>query len=57
VFGGLIALGYLVIRTRGPRRSVDGELRRTGAADAVTIYWHFLDALWIALFLLLTLWK
>lgn len=57
LLGGLCALAYLVIRTRGARKSVEGELRRTGAADAVTIYWHFMDVLWIALFMLLTFWK
>ena len=57
VMGGLCALAYLVIRTRGARSSLDGELRRVGAADAVTIYWHFMDVLWVGLFLLLTLWK
>ena len=57
VMGGLCALAYLVIRTRGARKSLDAELRRTGAADAVTIYWHFMDVLWIALFMLLTFWK
>ena len=57
VLGGLCALAYLVVRTRGARKSVDAELRRTGAADAVTIYWHFMDVLWIGLFLLLTFWK
>jgi cytochrome c oxidase subunit 3 len=57
VLGGLCALTYLVIRTRGPRQSVEAELRRAGAADAVTIYWHFMDVLWIALFMLLTFWK
>lgn len=57
VLGGLCALAYLVIRTRGRRTSVDAELRRVGAADAVTIYWHFMDVLWIALFMLLTFWK
>ena len=57
VLGGLCALGYLVIRTRGVRKSVEGELRRVGAADAVAIYWHFMDVLWIGLFMLLTFWK
>jgi heme/copper-type cytochrome/quinol oxidase subunit 3 len=32
-------------------------LRRVGAADAATIYWHFMDGLWVALFMLLFLWK
>ena len=57
VLGGLCALAYLVIRTRGRRNSVEAELRRLGAADAVTVYWHFMDVLWIGLFMLLTLWK
>src|ERR1043166_1497509 len=42
VLGGLGALAYLVIRTRSARKTLDGELRRVGAADAVTIYWHFM---------------
>lgn len=57
LLGGIGALTYLVITTRATRNSVDGELRRVGAADAVTIYWHFMDALWIGLFLLLMFWK
>lgn len=57
LLGGLCALTYLVITTRTARSSIDGELRRVGAADAVTIYWHFMDVLWVGLFLLLMLWK
>jgi cytochrome c oxidase subunit III len=57
LLGGLMALTFLVIRTRQKRETLEGELRRVGAADAVSLYWHFMDALWIALFLLLMLWK
>src|SRR5215813_5355484 len=57
VFGGLLALAYLLLRTRKKRDSVEGELRRVGAAEAATVYWHFLDGLWICLFLLLFFWK
>src|SRR5215472_7852450 len=57
VLGGLCALAYLVVRTRAARNTIDGELRRVGAADAATIYWHFMDFLWIGLFLLLMFWK
>jgi cytochrome c oxidase subunit 3 len=57
LLGGLCALTYLLVRTTKKRPTLEGELRRTGAADAATIYWHFLDALWIALFLLLMFWK
>jgi cytochrome c oxidase subunit 3 len=55
--GGILALSYLVIRTRKRRDTIEGEARRAGAADAVAIYWHFMDALWIYLFLLLFFWK
>ena len=57
VLGGLLALAYLLLRTRKKRNSVEGELRRVGAAEATTVYWHFLDGLWICLFLLLFFWK
>jgi len=57
LFGGILALGYLLIRTRRKRDTVVGELRRVGAADAGTIYWHFMDGLWFVLFLLLFFWK
>ena len=46
VLGGLMALTFLWLRSR-----------RLAAADAVSIYWHFMDALWIYLFLLLFLWR
>jgi cytochrome c oxidase subunit 3 len=57
LFGGILALGYLLVRTRRKRSTVEGELRRVGAADAATIYWHFMDGLWVVLFLLLFFWK
>jgi len=55
--GGILALSYLLLRTTRKRRTVEGELRRAGAADAATIYWHFMDGLWVALFFLLFFWK
>jgi len=55
--GGILALGYLLLRTTRKRSTVAGELRRVGAADAATIYWHFMDGLWVALFFLLFFWK
>jgi cytochrome c oxidase subunit 3 len=57
VLGGLGALAYLLLRTRRKRETVEGELKRVGAVDAATTYWHFLDGLWICLFLLLFFWK
>ena len=57
LFGGILALGYLMLRTTRKRDTVEGELKRLGAAEAATIYWHFMDGLWVALFLLLFFWK
>jgi cytochrome c oxidase subunit 3 len=54
VIGGLLAVAFLLIRSQGKR--VISE-RRRAATDAVAIYWHFMDALWIYLFLLLFLWR
>lgn len=57
LMGGLVALVYLSFRTR-PR--VENELavvKRQGAADAVTLYWHFMDVLWLYLFVLLFFWR
>ena len=54
VAGGLLGLGFLWLRSR--RQAVD-PARRQGMADAVSIYWHFMFALWIYLFLLLFLWR
>ncbi|HSE25614.1 MAG TPA: cytochrome c oxidase subunit 3, partial [Pyrinomonadaceae bacterium] len=51
---GLLALAFLLVRSQG--KSVISE-RRRAATEAVSIYWHFMDALWIYLFLLLFLWR
>jgi cytochrome c oxidase subunit 3 len=55
--GGLAALTFLMLRTTRKRDTLEGELRRAGAAEAATIYWHFMDALWVGLFLLLMFWR
>ena len=58
LFGGIVALGYLLLRaalhSRQPASS-RADIRRIAAVTA--IYWHFLDGLWVCLFLLLLLWK
>ena len=57
LLGGIFALTYLLLRTTKKRATIDGELRRIGAADATTIYWHFMDGLWGGLFALLIFWR
>ncbi len=55
--GGLLALLYVLLRARPQPVDVVAAARRQGRADAVSIYWHFMDGLWIYLFLLLFLWR
>jgi len=55
--GGLLAIGFLYLRSR-PKLDKPGlATTRQATADAVSIYWHFMDGLWIYLFLLLFLWR
>ena len=55
--GGLFGLSFLWLRSRRITAEVAAEEKRQASADAVAIYWHFMDALWIYLFLLLFLWR
>jgi cytochrome c oxidase subunit 3 len=58
LMGGILMLGFLLLqawRRRGSERTT--RARRVDSADAVAIYWHFMDGLWIYLFLLLFLWR
>lgn len=57
LLGGLCALGYLLAQRNKFRGTLNGEFRRIGAADAVSIYWHFMDVLWVGLFALLMFWR
>jgi cytochrome c oxidase subunit 3 len=57
LLGGLLAVVYLLFRTRQKRNDALAEAKRLASADAVAIYWHFMDGLWIYLFLLLFLWR
>jgi cytochrome c oxidase subunit 3 len=57
LLGGILALSYLLLRTRSRRPNVDAEMKRQASANIVSVYWHFMDGLWVFLFLLLLLWK
>jgi len=57
LLGGLLALGYLLVRTRKRVSDERFQPRRLAAAGAVAIYWHFMDVLWIYLFVLLFFWR
>ena len=55
--GGLLGLVFLWLRSRWITTDAAILKKRQASADAVSIYWHFMDALWIYLFLLLFLWR
>src|SRR3569832_915621 len=57
IAGGLLALIFLCRRSLRPLDEARLVAKRQAAADAVAIYWHFMGALWIYLFLLLFLWR
>ena len=56
--GGIVALSYLLARARWASiRMAAEELKQRTLAEVVGIYWHFMDGLWVFLFLLLFLWR
>ncbi len=57
LLGGILALSYLLIHAWQKRAAEQIGPRRTAAAGAVALYWHFMDGLWIFLFLLLFVWR
>ena len=57
IAGGLLALIFLWRRSLRPLDEARLVAKRQAAADAISIYWHFMGALWIYLFLLLFLWR
>jgi len=57
VIGGIIALGYIVLRV-WQRTESEGELeKRREISGAVGWYWHFMGGLWLVLLLMLGFWK
>jgi cytochrome c oxidase subunit 3 len=49
LLGGVIALAYVTIAALRMRIG----FKRRAAVNVTAIYWHFMDGLWIYLFLLL----
>ena len=54
LLGGLGALGYLVAKNQYGDWTA---LRRRVTMDSTVLYWHFIDLLWLFLFLMVFLWK
>lgn len=57
LLGGILALSYLLLRTGQRPKGWEAALRRQTTSNVVSLYWHFMDGLWVFLFLLLLLWR
>jgi len=53
LMGGLAALAFALLRSRAPQGDRLAVAKSQGGADAVALYWHFMDLLWLYLFVLL----
>lgn len=53
---GLLALTYVTIRVGSAKDKLSTK-KSQAATDALALYWHFMDVLWIYLFVLLFFWK
>ena len=54
---GLGALVYLLLRTYRPAGGPKYRMKTRVAANGISIFWHYLDFLWILLFVLLLTWR
>ena len=57
VIGGIIALGYIVLKTWEKTSSAQELTKRQQLSNSIAWYWHFMDGLWIVLLILLGFWK
>ena len=54
---GISALGYILLRIWEPTSDEEELTKRKQVSNTVGWFWHFMDALWIVLVLLLGFWK
>ena len=54
---GLGGLTYLLVRTRVPASGPRYQSKTRAVARGVSIFWHYLDFLWVVLFGLLVFWR
>ena len=54
---GLAGLAYLLIRTRQQAGGPKYQMKTRVVTNGVSIYWHYLDFLWIVMFTLLLSWR
>lgn len=54
---GLGGLTYLLTRTHEPASGPKYQMKTRAIAKGVSIFWHYLDFLWVVLFTLLLTWR
>jgi cytochrome c oxidase subunit 3 len=54
---GISALGYILLRIWEPTSDEEELTKRKQVSNTVGWFWHFMDALWVVLVLLLAFWK
>jgi cytochrome c oxidase subunit 3 len=54
---GLAGLIYLLLRTRMPASGPKYQMKTRALANGVAIFWHYLDFVWLVLFVLLLSWR
>jgi cytochrome c oxidase subunit 3 len=54
---GIAGLVYLLIRTKEPASGPKYQMKTRVVARGVTLFWHYLDFLWVVLFGLLLIWR
>ena len=57
VLGGIIALGYVLLRNWKGSPQEGQKPKRKAEAQAIGWYWHTMDGLWLVLLFLLGFWK
>lgn len=57
ILAGLAGLVYLLTRTRVPASGPKYQMTTRVVARGVSVFWHYLDFLWILLFVLLLTWR
>jgi cytochrome c oxidase subunit 3 len=57
ILAGLAGLLYLLMRTRVPASGPKYQMTTRVVANGVSLFWHYLDFLWIVLFVLLLTWR
>ncbi|HZS54190.1 MAG TPA: cytochrome c oxidase subunit 3 [Bryobacteraceae bacterium] len=56
IVAGLGGLAYLLVRTRHPAGGPKYQMKTRAVTHGVSIFWHYLDFLWILMFVLLVTW-